>query len=143
MSYLVGLLPKNFLFHPASVHFPIALWLTSALFDLLYLRRGDRFHFRAAQLLIGLGLLGAAVTISLGWVDFLAQVKQDVGQAFINKHNTHQWFAYASTVVYAASFLIRWRRPEVSRRRVAILMTAGAILIAVTGYLGGDIRLVM
>ncbi len=140
---LLPFLPKNFLFHPPLVHFPIALWLTSALFDLLYLRRGERFHFRAAQFLIGLGLLGAAMAIGLGWVDYLAQVKQDVGQAFINKHNWHQMVAYVATVAYAVSFLIRWRTPEVSRRRVAILMAAGAILIAVTGYLGGDIRLVM
>ena len=52
---LLPFLPKNFLFHPPLVHFPIALWLTSALFDVLYLRRGERFHFRAAQNPIGLG----------------------------------------------------------------------------------------
>ena len=143
MSFLMGLLPKNFLFHPASVHFPIALWLTSALFDLLYLRRGDRFHFRAAQVLIGLGLLGAVVAIGLGWVDFLDQVKQDVGQAFINRHNVHQVLAYTSTAVYAGSFLIRWRKAEVSRTWLALLMVVGVALIAVTGYMGGDIRLVM
>ncbi len=140
---LLPFLPKNFLFHPPLVHFPIALWLTSALFDYLYLRGGERFHFRAAQVLIGLGLLGAAISIGLGWVDYLAQVKQDVGQAFINKHNVHQWFAYVSTVVYAGSFLVRWRTPDVSRARIAVLMIIGAILIATTGYLGGDIRLVM
>ena len=140
---LLPFLPKNFLFHPPLVHFPIALWLTSALFDVLYLRRGERFHFRAAQILIGLGLLGAALAIGLGWVDYLAQVKQDVGQAFINKHNTHQVFAYVSTAAYAASFLIRWRKPDVRRAWIAILMIIGTILIAATGYFGGDIRLVM
>ena len=140
---LLPFLPKNFLFHPPLVHFPIALWLTSALFDFLYLRRGERFHFRAAQILIGLGLLGAALAIGLGWVDYLAQVKQDVGQAFINKHNMHQAFAYVATIVYAASFLMRWRKPAAGRIWITILMIVGAILIAATGYLGGDIRLVM
>ncbi len=140
---LLPFLPKNFLIHPPLVHFPIALWLTSALFDILYLRRGDRFHLRAAQILIGLGLLGAALAIGVGWVDYLDQVKQDVGQAFINKHNTHQWFAYVSTVVYAASFLVRRRKPAVGRIWITILMIVGAILIAATGYFGGDIRLVM
>jgi uncharacterized membrane protein len=139
----MSFLPKNFLFHPAAVHFPIALWLTSALFDLLFLRTGDRFHLRAARILIGLGLLGATLAIGLGFVDYLAQVKQDVGQAFINRHTIHQWFAFASTAVYAVSFVVRSRRTDVSRRWIAVLTIAGAILIGVAGYLGGDIRLVM
>jgi len=143
MNFLLGLLPKNFLFHPAVVHFPIALWLTSALFDLLYLRSREGFYFRGALLLIGLGLLGAAVSISLGFVDYFAQVNQDVGQAFINRHNVHQVLAYVSTAVYAASFLLRWRKPEVSRAWLALLMVVGAALVAVTGFMGGDIRLVM
>lgn len=140
---LLPFLPKNFLFHPPLVHFPVALWLTSALFDLLYLRRGERFHFRAAQVLIGLGLLGAAMAIGLGWVDYLAQVKQDVGQAFIDRHKKHQAVAYVATAVYSISFLVRWRKPNVSRAWITILMIVGAILIAATGYLGGDLRLVM
>lgn len=140
---LLPFLPKNFLFHPPLVHFPVALWLTSALFDLLYLRRGERFHFRAAQVLIGLGLLGAAMAIGLGWVDYLAQVKQDVGQAFIDRHKRHQAAAYVATAVYSISFLVRWRKPNVSRAWITILMIVGAILIAATGYLGGDLRLVM
>lgn len=131
------------LFHPLAVHFPVALWLTSALFDLLYVRRGDPFHFRAARGLIGLGLLGAAVSIATGIADALPLAAQGVGQAFVDRHRVHQAFAYLSTLLYATSFLIRWRRPDVGSTVLGALMVAGAILIAVTGWLGGELRLVM
>jgi uncharacterized membrane protein len=133
----------RYLIHPMAVHFPVALWLTSALLDLLYLRRGDVFHFRAARGLIGLGLLGAAVSIATGFADALPLVAGGVGQAFVDRHRVHQVFAYLSTLLYAVSFLIRWRRPSVGGAVVAALMVAGAVLIAVTGWLGGELRLAM
>jgi len=61
------------LLHPLAVHFPLALWLTSALFDLLAWRREDPLYRRAAYWLVGLGLLGAVFSIALGWIDLLAQ----------------------------------------------------------------------
>ncbi len=130
-----------FLFHPLAVHLPVALWLTSALLDLLYVRRGDPFHFRAARGLIGLGLLGAAVSIATGFADALPLVSKGVGKAFVDLHRVHQVFAYLSTLLYAVSFLVRWRRPGVGRAAIAVLMVAGAALIAATGWLGGDLRL--
>lgn len=133
----------RYLLHPMAVHFPVALWLTSALLDLLYVRRGDLFHFRAARGLIGLGLLGAAVSIATGFADALPIVAGGVGQAFVDRHRIHQVFAYLATLLYAVSFLIRWRRPNVGRVVVAALMVAGAALIAVTGWLGGELRLAM
>lgn len=131
------------LIHPLIVHFPIALWLTSALFDLLYVRSGDRFHFRVAQYLIGLGLLGALVSIASGFVDMRGLAPDDVGASFINRHRIHSVFAYAATAVYAASFFVRWRAPAVSRGSVLVLMVLGAALIAWTGWLGGELRMVM
>lgn len=130
-----------FLFHPLAVHFPVALWLTSALLDLLYVRQGDPFHFRAARVLIGLGLLGAAVSIATGFADALPLVAKGVGQAFVDLHQVHRTFASLATLLYAVSFLIRWRRPGVGRAAIAVLMVVGAALIAATGWLGGELRL--
>lgn len=131
------------LVHPLVVHFPVALWLTSALFDLLYLRRGERFYFRASQFLIGLGLLGALISIGAGFVDYVAVKPDDIGPAFINRHRVHSLIAYAATLIYGANFVARWRRPEMSRRWIMALLVIGAGLISYTGWLGGEIRLVM
>ena len=132
-----------FLYHPWVVHFPIALWLTSALFDLLYLRRGDLFFRRAARFLIGLGLLGAVVSIVSGFVDFRPLVAEGIGQAFVDQHMRHSLFAYGSTLVYLVSFVLRWRRPNLGRAAIAVLLVLGAGLIVGAGYLGGEVRRVM
>ncbi len=129
-----------FLFHSPVVHFPVALWLTSTLFDLLYLFTGDQFHRRAAQFLIGLGLLGAAVAIITGFVDLRPLVAQGIGEAFLARHNTHALFAYAASVTYLISFAIRWRRPALGRATTVVLMAVGATLIGITGYIGGEVR---
>lgn len=131
------------LIHPLVVHFPVALWLTSALFDLLYARSGDRFHFRAAKFLIGLGLLGAAGAILTGFADVRGFNPEDVGPAFIARHRTHLAFSLAATAVYAASFYARWRSPAIGRGALLGLMLLGAALIAWTGWLGGELRMVM
>lgn len=129
-----------FLFHSPVVHFPVALWLTSALFDLLYLSTGDQFHRRAAQFLIGLGLLGAAVAIITGFIDLRPLVAEGIGAAFIARHRTHSILAYTSTVAYLVSFAVRRRRPALGRAATAVLMGAGAALIGITGYIGGEVR---
>jgi uncharacterized membrane protein len=133
----------NLLIHPLVVHFPVGLWLTSALFDILYIRTGDRFHFRAALFLIGLGLLSAAVSIAAGFVDYYAVNPEEMGRAFVDRHHIHQWLAYAATAVYAASFLARWRKPAIGRGWIGALLVIGAALISLVGYIGGELRMVM
>lgn len=121
----------------------MALWLTSFLFDLLYARSGQPFYATASRYLIGLGLLGAAVAIGTGFVDYLPLVAEGVGQAFVDQHRTHSLLAYASTALYGLIFVVRWRGRKTSRTAYVGMAVAGAVLIAATGYLGGEIRRVM
>lgn len=132
-----------FLYHPFAVHFPIALWLTSALVDAIYLRRGDPFYARAARLLIGLGLLSAAISIALGFVDFRALGGSDVGRAFVDLHRLHSRLAYAAVAVYLVSFVLRWRRANLSRGIIGALLVLGAGLIVSATWFGSQIRKVM
>ncbi|MGH2371958.1 MAG: DUF2231 domain-containing protein [bacterium] len=132
-----------FLFHTFAVHFPVALLLTSAVFDAVYLVTRERFYDRAGRFLIGLGLLGALIAIILGFVDFMALVAADVGQAFVDQHRRHSTFAYAGVATYLASFLLRWRRPDLNRAAVGIFLVLGAGLIMWATWLGSHIRKVM
>ncbi|MCL6554134.1 MAG: hypothetical protein K6W08_13590 [Firmicutes bacterium] len=131
------------LYHPLVVHFPVALWLTSALFDILYLRGGQRFHLRAGQYLIGLGLLAAVGSVVTGFVDYGPLVREGIGQAFVDRHRTHSLLAYGAMLIYALAFYLRWRFPQPPRGVLAGLTAAGAALIASVGWLGGELRLVM
>jgi uncharacterized membrane protein len=132
----------RFLYHPLIVHFPIALWLTSLLFDVLYLGSGDRFYERGARLLIGLGLLGAAVAIITGFVDFRPLVAEGIGQSFVDRHRVHALSAYGATLAYLASFVVRLR-PKPNRAAIVILALLGAGFISAAGYIGGDVRAAM
>lgn len=131
------------LIHPLVVHFPVALWLVSALLDILYLSRGDRFYLRASRYLIGIGLLGAVASIGSGFFDYIPLVAEGIGEAFVVQHRGHSVFAAAATAVYTASYWAR-RRQEVPGRGVLVtLLVLGAALVAWAGWLGGELRRVM
>jgi len=131
------------LVHPLVVHFPIALWFTSTFFDLLAWGRGDPLYRRSAYWLVGLGLLGAGASIAFGWLDLLDLERQGVGTGLLVRHRVHSGMAYAATVTYAFNF--EWRRRTHNRFAVAlvVLSLVGAVLISITGYLGGQLRNVM
>jgi uncharacterized membrane protein len=132
-----------FLYHPFAVHFPIALWLTSAVCDIVYVIGRDRFYERVGRLLIGLGLLTAVLSMMLGFVDYLALVAQDIGQAFVDQHRRHSTLAYTAFAVYLVSFVLRWRRPDLGKPAVGVLLVLGAGLITTATWLGAHIRTVM
>ncbi len=131
------------LIHPLVVHFPIALWLASTFFDVLAWRRPDGAFRQSAYWLVGLGLLGAAASILFGWTDLLDQERQGVGTAVLVRHQTHSLVAYVATAAYAANFGWRWGSRNRITSGLLVLSLLGAILIAVTGYLGSGLRNVM
>jgi uncharacterized membrane protein len=131
------------LFHPLAVHFPLALFLASTFFDLLAWRLVDPFYSRAASWLLGLGLLGALLSIALGWLDLLAMERLGIGPGLLIRHRVHSSVAYAATAAYGVN--LGWRRQAPDRLAGARLALSliGAVLIAVAGYLGGELRNVM
>jgi uncharacterized membrane protein len=131
------------LLHPFAVHFPLALWLTSAFFDLMAWRREDPAYRRAAYWLVGLGLLGALFSIASGWLDLLGQERQGVGPGLLQRHRLHSGVAYAATVAYAVNFGWRYRSQNRLVGTLLLLSLLGAILVAIAGYLGADLRTVM
>jgi uncharacterized membrane protein len=131
------------LLHPFAVHFPLALWLTSTFFDLLAWRHGDPVYRRSAYWLVGLGLLGALFSIVFGWIDLLDQQRLGVGPGLLLRHRLHSGAAYAATVVYAVNFWWRFRSQNRLAGTLLLLSLVGAVLIAIAGYLGGDLRTVM
>jgi uncharacterized membrane protein len=131
------------LIHPLVVHFPVALWIVSLLFDVFAWYRQDPLYRRAAYWLVGLGLLGAVVSVGSGWIDLLGYERGGVEPGIVRRHWIHSLLAYASTVVYLLNFLWRWRKENRVTSVLVGLSILGAILIAVAGYLGGALRSAM
>jgi len=117
----------------------------AALFDVLAWREPDPFYRRAAIWLVGVGLLGAAASITLGWMDLLALEQQGVGTGLLVRHQPHSVIAYVVTALYVGSFVWRWQsraHPRLGAGLLALSL-AGAILIALTAVLGAGMRVVM
>ena len=131
------------LFHPLVVHFPVALWLTSFLFEMLGLWKKQSFFAAVSRYLIGLGLLGAAVSVAAGFADYVRLVAGGIGQAFVDQHRVHSTLAYGTTALYTGLFVARWRWARLPSSLSLAASLVGAVLIGATSYLGGEIRRVM
>lgn len=131
------------LLHPLTVHFPLAFLLASTFFDLLAWRRADPLYPRAAIWMVGLGLIGAILSVAFGWLDFLALERQGVGSGLLLRHQVHSRLAYAATVAYGVTLVWRRRWPDHLTGARLALSLVGATLIAMAGYLGGGLRNLM
>lgn len=115
--------------HPLLVALPIGMWSGATLLDLTAGRDGHR----AAQRLVGAGVLLVAPTAAAGWADW-----SDLG-AFQRPKRVGLIHAAANsltTIVYAASWLARRRGNHAGGRALALL---GATGLGVGGYLGGHL----
>jgi len=92
---------------------------------------------------VGIGLLGAAASITFGWVDLLALEKQGVGKGLLIRHQTHSVIAYVATALYLGNFLWRWRSQNRLPAGLLVLSLVGAVLMGITAFLGGAMRDVM
>jgi len=115
--------------HPLLVALPIGMWSGASLLDLT----AGRESHRAAQRLVGAGVLLVAPTAAAGWADWseLGEFERPkrVGLVHAAANNL-------ATVVYAASWLAR-RRGDHSRGRTLALL--GAAGLTVGGYLGAHL----
>lgn len=122
-------------FHAASTHFPIALLMAALLSETLGWWTRKESWLACTRLLVISGAGGAVATATLGWFNAYAGVSQ--------VYQFHKWFgtataAWAVLCVGAAIFYeCREGSPERNRLRGALFF--GAVLVGLTGFLGGAI----
>jgi mono/diheme cytochrome c family protein/uncharacterized membrane protein len=123
-------------FHPAAVHFPIALLTAAALAELLRIVTGKPAFDAISRFCVWFGALTAILAGTLGW--FLAGFRPtDASWVMM----THRWLG-TSTVVCAVLVLLLSelsRRPERPRTRMGfrVILFVGAALVSATGFFGG------
>lgn len=115
--------------HPLLVALPIGMWSGATLLDLT----AGRDSHRAAQRLVGAGVLLVAPTAAAGWADWSElgafQRPKRVGLVHAAANNL-------TAMVYAASWLARRRGDHARGRTLALFGAAG---LGVGGYLGGHL----
>lgn len=126
--------------HPILVHFPIALLFTAVFFEFWgFLFPRESYRQFGLWLLI-FGFVGGIVASGFGWWAEDSVKAAGVPEDAIDRHES---FAVATLILFGVLLIFRrWVRDRWSVRVQTIYLTlavAGLLLLATTGYFGGDL----
>ncbi len=118
--------------HPATVHFPIALFFMAALTELFVMRRtGGQFEPVVRVLVYG-GAVGAVIAALFGWIHTGLWFGGDTTMQL------HRWIGMAIALIgIVLAFLVS--RAAHSRTSLRFGLFLIAIMVLVQGYLGGEL----
>jgi uncharacterized membrane protein len=114
--------------HPMLTDLPIGCWTSAALLDVV----GGRSSRRAAQMLVGMGLVLVPITALTGLSDWRASDDRRVQRVGL----VHAAFNVGATVAYWRSWAQRRRDHHL---RGVMWGMAGGLLATAGGYLGGHL----
>lgn len=123
-------LVPNHSFHPAIVHFPIALAVFAWVLELAGWRRQDSGLRHASAWALGAALLTAAASLATGLIAL-----NRLGFALEGKPLVHMCSALGATTVLATAFFFKLRKQD-SAPAYWVLLTLAAVLVGLTGHLG-------
>ncbi len=125
--------------HPMLIPFPLALWTTSFVVDILFYFLRHPTLLVIAKFMIAAGCLGAVAAAIPGIIDWLAIKNGDAKRVA----NWHARLNIAALVVFAISLFLRLGSySELVGHKLTIpflLSLVGVILIAISGWLGGEL----
>ncbi len=126
--------------HPMVVHFPIALFITSVVFDFLAMRwRHKSFQDTGFYTLIA-GLLGAAAAVLTGALAEEAVENKGIPESVIE---IHEALGYATLLFFigllALRLLMRWKLIRESPALYLAMGVIGIVILSATGYFGGSL----
>ncbi len=122
-------------YHPAFVHFPIALWIGALMFEALAVARSsDDWHRTAARLLY-LGTLFAFAAVGTGWMADMAVPPS--GPAYEVKE-LHEKLMLATTSVSVGLCLFAFFARKRFTARLRKLFLLGLVVLTVLLTIGAD-----
>jgi uncharacterized membrane protein len=126
------------MWHPAVIHFPIALLLTVGFLELAGAIRQKPLYTASNKVLLAVATLGAFVAAPLGWADAGMFKPEDTWAL--------PWHRWIGTAIPFLLLLLWWlKRPaeqaavRPSSRAYELLLAVTVVVILVQAYLGGEI----
>jgi uncharacterized membrane protein len=120
--------------HPMLVVFPIGLWVFSLICDLIALAGGSAVWQNVAYYTMVGGLIGALIAAVPGLVDFFA-ISDPLSKGIARNHMLLNFTAVA---LYAINIYLRVVG-EPGAPLPLFLSVAGVLVLAVSGWLGGEL----
>lgn len=126
------------MWHPAVIHFPIALVLTVGLLEAAAALRRQPIYGTSNRLLLGIATLGAFAAAPLGWMSAGMPAVDDESALVI-----HRWLGTALPFLILALWWLRRPAEEAARRlagrgyEAALALTV--VLILVQAYFGAEV----
>jgi uncharacterized membrane protein len=124
--------------HPAVIHFPIALLLTVAFLEFMALMRRKPIYTASNKLLLAIGTLGAFVAAPLGWLNAGLPAPDDESAL-----TAHRWLGSAFPFLM---LLLWWLKPKAEdavqrlpRPAYEIVLALAVIAVLVQAYFGAEV----
>lgn len=124
--------------HPAVIHFPIALLLTVAFLEFMALIRRKPIYTASNKLLLAIGTLGAFAAAPLGWLNAGLPAPDDESSLTI-----HRWLGSAFPFLM---LLLWWLKPKAEeavqrlpRPVYEIVLVIAVIAVLVQAYFGAEV----
>ena len=125
--------------HPMLIPFPLALWATSFVVDVLFYFLRHPTLLVIAKFMLAAGCLGAIAAAIAGFIDWLAINNGEAKRVA----NWHARLNVVALVMFAISLFLRMGSYSglVGRKLTIpfLFSLAGVILIVISGWLGGEL----
>jgi uncharacterized membrane protein len=125
--------------HPMLIVFPIGLFITSFIFDLVYLAAGDPFWYRTAFWTMLIGFIGTLAAALPGFADYLSLSPKTEARRIATYHMV---VGMSLAALYFVNLMVRdWGAIGANRTPwlPVGLNLLGVLLISVQGWLGGEL----
>ncbi len=124
--------------HPAVIHFPIALLLTAALLEVAAVVRRQPAYAAGNKLLLGIAMAAAFIAALLGWAN--AGLPEPVDAAALT---THRWLGTVFPFVLFGLWLLKRPTDEAVRRPASrlyeLVLVIAVGLVLTQAFLGGEV----
>jgi uncharacterized membrane protein len=122
--------------HRMLVVFPLGLFATAALFDLIGVAKEAGSWSQLSFYLIGAGVVGGVLAGLFGWIDLQAVPRATRAWRVGVAHGVGN---AAVLVLFSASWLLRQGNPTQPSDLAIALSVFGVVLVAITGWLGAEL----
>jgi uncharacterized membrane protein len=123
--------------HPMLVAFPIGLWTTSFVLDVIFYFHRNTSLILVSKVMLAAGLVGAVAAAVPGIIDWLSIKDPSVKKIA----DWHARLNIIAVIVFAASLYFRMRIGahwvNWNMRAPVLLSALGVVLIGISGWLGG------